>query len=630
MQPTFQSYGHTVHGANEDLYANDIARHLSIKGATSSEDVIYQLRGMNLGDDFWMYSFKVAPCAKSFSHKWTLCPCAHAGETARRRDPRLHPYRAVLCPLVKAKKVCPLGDNCLWSHNVFEHWLHPSRYKTRLCSFGRACNRPICFFAHSADELRAQHDEAGKEADDREYVMQLMMAQESGLIPPGSFPQLHHQMALPSLDNMLYSMNNTVPFPSALGRRSLPVAHSYSVPVNHPAVQQQHRLQLQQQQQHRQLIANQRHSVPQQQGPSLMVNLQESFNNSSAPLSAANVNGEGWTSSSHGVRISDPGMDNTTGLPTQQQQLTNSSQGTVQPTGNGSVLNGRTRMSDSGQVLTGRLTQQDVVELIPRVNKALPVVGTPSGVSGGLQLEQAVQQAVLSSSTLPPISNSSSSPQSSTSPPLMAPSSCESSAEAVRYISRTSSTGDRTSAGTMSFHHREPQGAPFTTYDINNTDPSITYLSRNSSDTRNSAGSRTSSQSQMYSSASPHGLQLQPSNSFTAEEAFGVQNAVMIDGGHTLPDYSHQGKVLTRGASGPLMSFMHPPHLLNSSSGRFSDQACGMLPGSSSSTNNAGGNPADAYVNQLVAQLQEQGVVQSKEQLVQSLSQLLAQLLVNN
>jgi hypothetical protein len=29
-----------------------------------------------------------------------------------------------------------------------------SRYKTRLCSFGRSCNRPICFFAHTAEELR--------------------------------------------------------------------------------------------------------------------------------------------------------------------------------------------------------------------------------------------------------------------------------------------------------------------------------------------------------------------------------------------------------------------------------------------------------------------------------------------
>jgi hypothetical protein len=99
------------------------------------------------------------------------------------------------------KKSCPLGDACSYAHNVFEHWLHPSRfvvcsalrflraqsvdcapaclvavmlmlctslwserwghsmverdrYKTRLCSFGRNCNRPICFFAHSADELR--------------------------------------------------------------------------------------------------------------------------------------------------------------------------------------------------------------------------------------------------------------------------------------------------------------------------------------------------------------------------------------------------------------------------------------------------------------------------------------------
>lgn len=45
---------------------------------------------------------QVVPCAKSYSHKWTLCPCAHAGETARRRCPRTVNYRAVLCPLVKA------------------------------------------------------------------------------------------------------------------------------------------------------------------------------------------------------------------------------------------------------------------------------------------------------------------------------------------------------------------------------------------------------------------------------------------------------------------------------------------------------------------------------------------------
>ncbi|GFH10729.1 C3H1-type domain-containing protein [Haematococcus lacustris] len=32
-------------------------------------------------------------------------------------------------------------------------------YKTRLCSFGRKCNRPICFFAHDAAELRTTCEE---------------------------------------------------------------------------------------------------------------------------------------------------------------------------------------------------------------------------------------------------------------------------------------------------------------------------------------------------------------------------------------------------------------------------------------------------------------------------------------
>lgn len=192
-------------------------------------------------------STQVTPCSQTFSHKWSLCPCAHAGvcgcmlclvdgavlcmsemhatqikpgvaltrqlinchrqeelphgrqqpsqqhvtaqqtgihnqttsmlppahahaagETARRRDPRTHAYRAVPCPHIKMvssqrwisllsfvlsspcsqrtsigccivmcfqKKVCPMGDSCPWSHSVFEHWLHPSRCVT----FAIAC-----------------------------------------------------------------------------------------------------------------------------------------------------------------------------------------------------------------------------------------------------------------------------------------------------------------------------------------------------------------------------------------------------------------------------------------------------------------------------------------------------------
>eukprot|EP00878_Enallax_costatus_P005251 GHUV01005518.1.p1 GENE.GHUV01005518.1~~GHUV01005518.1.p1 ORF type:complete len:467 (+),score=193.09 GHUV01005518.1:456-1856(+) len=49
---------------------------------------------------------------------------------------------------------CARGDACPYSHGVFEQWLHPSRFRTQLCSFGSACRRPICFFAHSVNELR--------------------------------------------------------------------------------------------------------------------------------------------------------------------------------------------------------------------------------------------------------------------------------------------------------------------------------------------------------------------------------------------------------------------------------------------------------------------------------------------
>ncbi|PNH03770.1 Zinc finger CCCH domain-containing protein 56 [Tetrabaena socialis] len=178
---------------------------------TAGEDCVSALRALNLPDSFWTDEFKVVPCAKSFSHKWTLCPCAHIGETARRRCPRSIAYKAVLCPLVKAvrpypscspeprprlrqpvshfarscclqKKTCPLGDSCSYAHNVFEHWLHPSRYKTRLCSFGRNCNRSICFFAHSHSFLLPAT--CPKEGDEREYLLQLHLMQESGLLPP--------------------------------------------------------------------------------------------------------------------------------------------------------------------------------------------------------------------------------------------------------------------------------------------------------------------------------------------------------------------------------------------------------------------------------------------------------------
>lgn len=49
---------------------------------------------------------------------------------------------------------CIRGDNCPYAHNVFEYWLHPTRYRTQLCNDGPNCRRRICFFAHTLDQLR--------------------------------------------------------------------------------------------------------------------------------------------------------------------------------------------------------------------------------------------------------------------------------------------------------------------------------------------------------------------------------------------------------------------------------------------------------------------------------------------
>ncbi|KAI8463152.1 MAG: hypothetical protein J3K34DRAFT_496570 [Monoraphidium minutum] len=98
---------------------------------------------------------------------WDACPFAHAGEVVTRRPPQTHLPK--LCP--KARRACRKGRACPYAHNVFEHWLHPSRFKTEICQHGGACARPMCFFAHyehevrspspSADEVMAAAEAAG-------------------------------------------------------------------------------------------------------------------------------------------------------------------------------------------------------------------------------------------------------------------------------------------------------------------------------------------------------------------------------------------------------------------------------------------------------------------------------------
>ncbi|XP_030448706.1 zinc finger CCCH domain-containing protein 20-like [Syzygium oleosum] len=104
-------------------------------------------------DQFRMYEFKVRRCTRGKSHDWTECPYAHPGEKARRRDPRRHGYSGAACPDFRSGH-CPKGDACELAHGVFECWLHPSRYRTQPCKDGLNCTRRVCFFAHTAEQLR--------------------------------------------------------------------------------------------------------------------------------------------------------------------------------------------------------------------------------------------------------------------------------------------------------------------------------------------------------------------------------------------------------------------------------------------------------------------------------------------
>ncbi|XP_019167682.1 PREDICTED: zinc finger CCCH domain-containing protein 66-like [Ipomoea nil] len=111
-------------------------------------------------DDFRMYTFKVKPCSRAYSHDWTECPFVHPGENARRRDPRKYHYSCVPCPDFR-KGTCQRGDACEYSHGIFECWLHPAQYRTRMCKDESLCNRRVCFFAHKPEELRPFYASTG-------------------------------------------------------------------------------------------------------------------------------------------------------------------------------------------------------------------------------------------------------------------------------------------------------------------------------------------------------------------------------------------------------------------------------------------------------------------------------------
>lgn len=152
-------------------------------------------------DEFRMYTFKIKPCSRAYSHDWTECPFVHPGENARRRDPRKYHYSCVPCPEFR-KGSCRQGDNCEYAHGIFECWLHPAQYRTRLCKDEINCNRRVCFFAHKPEELRPLYASTGSAVPSpRSYlagasplelasISPLALGSPSVMVPPSSTPPL--------------------------------------------------------------------------------------------------------------------------------------------------------------------------------------------------------------------------------------------------------------------------------------------------------------------------------------------------------------------------------------------------------------------------------------------------------
>ncbi|XP_061347181.1 zinc finger CCCH domain-containing protein 66-like isoform X2 [Gastrolobium bilobum] len=181
--------------------------------------------GIYSTDEFRMYTFKVKPCSRAYSHDWTECPFVHPGENARRRDPRKYHYSCVPCPEFR-KGSCSKGDACEYAHGIFECWLHPAQYRTRLCKDEIGCTRRVCFFAHKPEELRPLYASTGSAIPSpRSYsaspsalemgsVSPISLGSPSVLIPPASTQPLTSSGGSSPLAGSMWQTQSNVTVPT--------------------------------------------------------------------------------------------------------------------------------------------------------------------------------------------------------------------------------------------------------------------------------------------------------------------------------------------------------------------------------------------------------------------------------
>ncbi|KAF3454252.1 hypothetical protein FNV43_RR04699 [Rhamnella rubrinervis] len=180
--------------------------------------------GIYSTDEFRMYTFKVKPCSRAYSHDWTECPFVHPGENARRRDPRKYNYSCVPCPEFRKGSTCSKGDDCEYAHGIFECWLHPAQYRTRLCKDETGCTRRVCFFAHKSEELRPLYPSTGSAVPsprsystcasslDMSSMSPLALGSPSVLIPNTSTPPMTPTgVSSPMGGNMWQNQSNIAP-----------------------------------------------------------------------------------------------------------------------------------------------------------------------------------------------------------------------------------------------------------------------------------------------------------------------------------------------------------------------------------------------------------------------------------
>lgn len=199
-------------------------------------------------DDFRMYIFKVKPCSRAYSHDWTECPFVHPGENARRRDPSKYHYSCVPCPDFR-KGTCQRGDACEYAHGIFECWLHPAQYRTRMCKDETSCNRRVCFFAHKPEELRPLYPSTGSAVlSPRSYsngassldiasITPLALGSPSVMIPPTSTPPMSPSAGTASIGGSLWPCQSSLATPTlqlpisrlktAINARDMELGNSY-------------------------------------------------------------------------------------------------------------------------------------------------------------------------------------------------------------------------------------------------------------------------------------------------------------------------------------------------------------------------------------------------------------------